>query len=141
MGGALSKALAVVPGLGRRSVRSQLVLLALLASLPIFLVSIWQLLLEHGRDRVLALERVQLLQDGIANRMADRLANYATTLALIAQQPSVRSMVKGECDPLIAQYVKLHPEFTTIGTRDLHLPWFHISDAIQAQLVGLLNAM
>ena len=37
--------------------------------------------------------------------------------------------------------LRLDPVAGTIGTRDLHLPWFHISNEIQAQLVGLLNAM
>ncbi len=109
-----------VPGLGRRSIRVQLAVLVLVAALPLFLLFVWQLVQTRDRDRAQALERIDLLLSGIQNRLQSGLADYASTLSLIASQPLVRSMDVGACDPLIKGFVRLHPEFVTIGTRDLH---------------------
>ena len=108
-----------MPGLGQRSVRLQLAILVLVAALPLFLVSIWHLLQGRDHDRTLAREQLQVLVDGTANRLQASLRDYAGTLSLIASQPLVKAMDVGRCDPLIDGFVRLHPEFVTIGTRDL----------------------
>ncbi len=153
-----------MPGLGQRSVRLQLAILVLVAALPLFLVSIWHLLQGRDHDRTLAREQLQVLVDGTANRLQASLRDYAGTLSLIASQPLVKAMDVGRCDPLIDGFVRLHPEFVTIGTRDLQgqalctylknppgteqlrsFAWFapavaagqfHVSDAFLAPLAG-----
>jgi len=110
---------AEVPGLGRRSIRFQLAVLVLVATLPLFLVSVWQMVHGRDRDRAQALERVDLLLNATLSRLQASLSDYAGTLSLIASQPLVRSMAVGGCDPLIKGFVRLHPEFVTVGTRDL----------------------
>ena len=108
-----------VPGMGRRSIRAQLAMLVLVAILPLFLVSVWQLVQGRDRDRAQALERVDLVLNNTLSRLQSSLADYAGTMSLIADQPLVRSMDVGTCDPLIKGFVRMHPEFVTIGTRDL----------------------
>ena len=108
-----------MPGLGRRSIRVQLAVLVLVATLPLFLLSVWQLVQGRDRDRAQAIERVDLVLNGTLSRLQTSLVDYAGTLSLIAGQPLVRSMDVGACDPLIKGFVGLHPEFVTIGTRDL----------------------
>ncbi|MEP6969057.1 MAG: PDC sensor domain-containing protein, partial [Betaproteobacteria bacterium] len=119
MGGISTTPEPVLPGLGRRSIRVQLAVLVLVAALPVFGLSIWQLLQQRDRDRALAREHVRLLVDSTANRLQASLTNYAATLSLIASQQPVTAMNVGGCDPLINGFVQLHPEFVTIGTRDL----------------------
>jgi diguanylate cyclase (GGDEF)-like protein/PAS domain S-box-containing protein len=154
----------VLAGLGRQSIRVQFAALVLVAALPVFLLSVWQQLQQRDRDRDMARDHVRLLVDGTANRLQASLDDYAGTLSLIANQPRVRAMDTGGCDPLIDGFVRLHPEFVTIGTRDLQgnaictylknppgsaqmrsFPWFepavsagqfHVSDAFLAPLAG-----
>ena len=109
----------VTMGLGRRSIRFQLAILVLVAALPVFVVSLWHLLQARDHDRTRAREQVQLLVDGAADRLQASIRDYAGTLSLIARQPLVKAMDVGRCDPLIDGFVRLHPEFVTIGTRDL----------------------
>ncbi len=119
MGQTTNTSAAQVPGLGRRSIRFQLAVLVLVATLPLFLLSVWQIVQGRDSDRARAHERVELLLDGMLSRLQTSLTDYAGTLSLIASQPLVRSMDVGACDPLIKGFVRLHPEFVTIGTRDL----------------------
>jgi diguanylate cyclase (GGDEF)-like protein/PAS domain S-box-containing protein len=127
-------------------------------------VSIWQLFQAREHDRTSARGQVQLLVDGTANRLQASLKDYAGTLSLIASQPLVKAMDVGRCDPLIDGFVRLHPEFVTIGTRHLqgqaictylknppgteqlrNFAWFapavaagkfHVSDVFKAPLAG-----
>jgi len=104
--------------LGRRSIPQQLATLVLVAVLPAFFASIWHLLEERERDRRLAIDQVRQIADTTANRLQGRISDYVNTLTLIAGQPLVRAMRSGICDPLILSFVRLNPEFVTIGTRD-----------------------
>ncbi len=106
-------------GLGRRSIRFQLAVLVLVAILPAFIASIVHLLHEREADGRLALDQVRLVADDTASRLQLSLDNYASTLALIADQALIKAMDPGVCDPLINSFVRLNPEFVTIGTRDL----------------------
>ncbi len=110
---------AVFAGLGRRPIRVQLAVLVLVASIPVFMLSIWHLFQDRDHERALARERVRVLVDATAGRLQGDLDKYAGTLSLIASQPLVRNVDVGACDPLIKEFVRLHPEFVTIGTRDL----------------------
>ncbi len=105
--------------LGRRSIGEQLAVLVLVATLPSFLFVIWHLVSEREREGQIALDQVRQLADNAANRVQASLNDYATTLKLIAEQPMVRAMDSGVCDPLINSLVRLNPEFVTIATRDL----------------------
>jgi diguanylate cyclase (GGDEF)-like protein/PAS domain S-box-containing protein len=105
--------------LGRRSIGQQLAVLVLVATVPSFLFVIWHLVSERERDGQIALNQVRQLADNAANRVQVSLHDYATTLTLIAEQPLVKLMDPGVCDPLINSFVRLNPEFVTIGTRDL----------------------
>ncbi len=119
MGGPVNKFSPSAWALGRRSIGQQLAVLVLVATLPAFVASIWHLLHERERDRQVAIEQVRQLADSTANRLLLGLDEHAKTLALIAEQPLVRAMEVGVCDPLIGGFVRLNPEFVTIGTRDL----------------------
>ena len=105
-------------GLGRRSIRLQLSVLVLAALLPTFVAAIWHLLQDRERDRRYALDQVNQLAASVSSRLQVQLDDYAVTLTLLADQPQVRSMQPGVCDPLISNFVRLNPEFVTMGTRD-----------------------
>ncbi len=105
--------------LGGRPIGQQLAVLVLVATLPAFVAAIWHLLHQRERDRQVAIEQVRQWADSAANRLLLGLDAHAKTLALIAEQPLVRAMEVGVCDPLIGGFVRLNPEFVTIGTRDM----------------------
>lgn len=105
-------------GLGRQSISLQLAVLVLVAVLPAFVASIGYLLHERERDRRVAVEQVRQIADNVSGRLLGKIGDYSNTLTLIAGQPLVRALQPATCDPLIDNFVRLNPEFVTIGTRD-----------------------
>jgi len=105
-------------GLGNKSIRLQMTVLVLVALFPAFVAAIWHLVEERERDRRVAIDRVRQIADSASGRLQGQLNDYSNTLTLIAGQPSVRAMSPGICDPLIASFTRLNPEFVAIGTRD-----------------------
>jgi len=104
---------------GRKPIRLQLALLVLVLLLPAFGAAIWFLVEERNEARRAARDKVKLLVDSTADRIAANLRGHEALLEQIASQPLVRAMDAGTCDPLIDSMVRLHPEYLTIGTRDL----------------------
>ncbi len=105
--------------LGRKTIRVQLALLVLVVVLPTFFVSIRYLLNERDEARQVARDQVKILVDQAADRLTASLRVHEVLLATIAARPQVRAMDSGFCGEVIDDYVRLHPEYITIGTRDL----------------------
>ncbi|MFN0162903.1 MAG: PAS domain S-box protein [Burkholderiales bacterium] len=48
------------------------------------------------------------------------LGQAQATLARLAARPLVQALDPARCDPIVAEFVKLNPEYTTLGIRDLN---------------------
>ena len=109
------------PGLdiGRRPIRQQLALLVLVVTVPMLVLLVWHLVSEREDARAVARDRVKLAVDGAAGRLEASLRANEAMLSMIAAQPLVRAMDPANCDPLVKDFIRLHPEYVTIGTRDL----------------------
>ena len=117
------------PGLPRRalvkfadflqSIRARLFLLALAIMLPVAGLLAWFLVADAERAREDAHARVGILAANTAAAIERRLREAEATLGRLAARPLVKAMDPGNCDPIVANYVTLHPEFTTLGLRDL----------------------
>ncbi len=103
----------------RKPLRTQLALLVLAAVLPAFLASVWYLLSERDKARSVALEKVKILSDDTADRLLASLRVHEALLVQIAAQPRVQAMDPVNCDPAISDFVRLHREYVTLGTRDM----------------------
>ena len=102
-----------------RSIRTQLALLVLVFTVPVFMTVVLYLANERERKRDMALDQIRMLADNTADRLQASLDDYHITLDLIANRPAVKSLDHGVCDPLIGDFIRLDPLTLTIGTRDL----------------------
>ena len=91
----------------------------LAAVLPAFIVAIVYLVAERDEARQVARDKVKILVDNAADRLTASLRVHEVLLTTIAAQALVRAMAPGNCDAAIGDFVRLHPEYLTIGTRDL----------------------
>ncbi len=105
--------------IGRRAIRLQLALLVLVVTVPMLLLLVWNLVSEREQARAVARDQVKLAVDGAAGRLEASLRANEAMLSMIAAQPLVRAMDPANCDPLVKDFIRLHPEYVTIGTRDL----------------------
>ncbi len=103
----------------RLSVRMQLMLLVVAAILPALAASLFYLTMGRQEARDVAYERVKILANNTATNLALMLSDDELVLGRIAQRPMVRALDARFCDPIIAEYVKLYPEFTNLILRDL----------------------
>ena len=106
--------------LGRKTIRLQLALLVLAVILPTFFVSIWYLLAQRDSARQVARDKVNILVDIASDRVNASLRMHAKLLTALSEQPSLRAMKGNSCGAVIEDYVRLHPEYVNIGTRDMH---------------------
>jgi diguanylate cyclase (GGDEF)-like protein/PAS domain S-box-containing protein len=105
--------------LGRKTIRLQLTLLVLAVILPTFFVSNWYLLAERDSARQVARDKVKILVDNAAERVNASLRVNADLLTLLSEQPQLRALNRDSCGSVIEDYVRLHPEYVNIGTRDM----------------------
>jgi signal transduction histidine kinase len=101
------------------SIRQRLALLVLVFVVPgvsgmvALFVTDWR---QAERD---AFERARLIADGVADRVRAELHQRESVLRRLAHRPLVRALDPGRCDPLVAEYITLHPEFTGLDLRDV----------------------
>jgi len=102
----------------RLSIRSQLLLLVLAFALPAAAMLTY-FLVQNSRDAAAnAYAKVNILAASTAAHLDLILHEHEPTLERLAARPQVRSLDPRNCDPMVADYVALHPEFTRIGVRD-----------------------
>ena len=101
------------------SVRSRLLLLILVFVLPGSVIFAWLLAAEWQQAGAAAHGRVELLASNTASRLAAEFRDDEVVLRRFAERPLVRALDPARCDPLIHQYIELHPEFLAINVRDL----------------------
>jgi diguanylate cyclase (GGDEF)-like protein/PAS domain S-box-containing protein len=102
----------------RQSIRAQILLLAVAIMLPVIAMLAWFLSanLQHARDD--AHDKVRLLANDTALTVERYLRQNEEVLGRLATRPLVRALDPNACDPLIGEYVRLRPEFVTLGLRD-----------------------
>ncbi|MFT6590552.1 MAG: diguanylate cyclase (GGDEF)-like protein/PAS domain S-box-containing protein [Rhodoferax sp.] len=103
----------------RLPIRTQLVLLVLIVLLPVFAVFIGGLVQERQAARQAAYAQLRIQVDTTAASLTAFFTNHEAVLGHMAERPQVRRLDAGNCDPLLKDYVSLHPEFVTLSVRDL----------------------
>ena len=103
----------------RLPIHLQMLLLVLVAMLPVFGLFAWYLGVQSKQAHDDAYARVKLIADTTAANLALILHDNQDVLSRFAARPLVRALDPGRCDPLLQQYVQLHPEFTTLVSRNL----------------------
>jgi len=101
------------------SIRTQMFLLVLVSMLPAVGILAWQLTAASTQARDAAYAKVKVLADDTAAVLAQVLRENETVLGRLAERPLVRALDAKNCDPIVREYVLLHPEYTTLGVRDL----------------------
>ena len=103
----------------RLSIRGQVALLIAAVLVPMAAMFAWFRLDDAQRAREDARKEVTILSGNAAANLVKFLSATETTLARLAARPQVRALDPKICDPIVAEFVKLNPEFTTLGIRDL----------------------
>jgi PAS domain S-box-containing protein len=127
----------------RLSIRAQIGLFGVTILMPLIAMLVWLLAqdLRHARESAYA--KVDIVAAAAAQDIQLYLEQADGVLRRLAERPLVRALEPRHCDPLLADYVQLNPEFTTYGARDLegrivcsyradpiprldaqHFPWF-----------------
>ena len=104
----------------RWPIRAQLLALVLAVALPAAGL-VGYLIYDTEREAIAQAEaRVHDIAGRIAQNLALFLRDQEALLARIAERPLVQALNPESCDPVIHEYVGLHPEFTTLALRDLN---------------------
>jgi len=103
----------------RLSIHAWLLLLALAVALPCFALLAWHLAEHAAQARVQAYAREKVQADATAVRLGAILQDNEQLMARLAARPRIKALDAKPCDPIIAEFVSLHPEFTTLALRDL----------------------
>lgn len=103
----------------RFSIRTQLFLLTLAIVLPVGAMLTWFLAQNVQHARKEAYESVRILASNTAADLSKTLQKNGDLLKRLAERPQVRMLSPQHCDPLLAEFIKLNPEFTNLIIRDL----------------------
>jgi diguanylate cyclase (GGDEF)-like protein/PAS domain S-box-containing protein len=103
----------------RPTIRTQLLVLALAAILPVGGAAIYAIVDASRTSLALAEGEMQNLAATAANEVEERLAESEQILSRLAQRPLVRAVDPRRCDPIIAEFAKLHPDYTNLAIRDV----------------------
>ncbi len=102
------------------SVRAYLLILVLSVILPSVGVFAWHVAQEQQAALKGAADRLKDLADQAAGELGDLIRDNERVLGRLAARPQVRALDAKKCDPILPDYVSLHPEFSTLAIRDVH---------------------
>jgi len=103
----------------RLTIRIQLLGLALAAILPMAGAVLYAIF-DASRASLAQSEReIDNLVSSVANEVAARIAEDQQLLVTLAQRPLIRAMNPRRCDPVIAEFGDLHPDYTNLAIRDV----------------------
>ena len=100
------------------SIRNQLLLLVLAVTLPAAAIFVYYAADDSRQAREAAYANLRLAADNTAARLDRILQEHEQVLERLAARPMVKALDPRHCDPIIAEYVHLHPEFTTLAVRN-----------------------
>lgn len=104
----------------RLSIRVQLLVLVLAVVLPAAGVFTYYVADESEEASEAAYAKVKILADNTQSNLDQLLREYEAVLSRIAQRPRVRALDTGNFDPVVGEFMHMHPEFDNLGVRDLH---------------------
>ena len=96
----------------RLSIRGQVALLIAAVLVPMAAMFAWFRVDDAQRAREDARTQVTILSGNAAATLVQFLSATETALARLAARPQVRALDPKNCDPIVAEFVKLNPEFT-----------------------------
>lgn len=100
------------------SVRGWLLLLTLSVLLPSLLGFGWQAYREARDAREDAYAEIRALALDTANHLNEVMSENRQVLGRLAARRQVRALDAKRCDPLLRDYISIHPEFLTLAVRD-----------------------
>jgi PAS domain S-box-containing protein len=141
--------------LGGLSIRSQLLLLVCVFGLSLSVLYLWALLKDYRQAQEAAFSQVRGRAEAVATTLGLLLDDRMLALGRIAERPLLRALDRKRCDPFLAEYVGLRPEYATFTVRNLagelicsltgtpfsaaeinRLEWFRAAAASDRPLVG-----
>lgn len=102
----------------RLPIRAQLLALVLAVALPAFALVAYTLLDAANEARQAAHGKVQAVAQDVAGRLEVVLRDNEALLARLAERPRIKALDARDCEPIIAEFVSLHPNYTTLELRD-----------------------
>ena len=109
----------MAPSSIRLSIRARVALLIAAILVPVVAMFTWFHLDDVQRAREDARKEVATISGNAAANLEQFLSHTEAMLARLAARPQVRALDPKNCDPIVAEYGNLNPEFTTLGIRDL----------------------
>ena len=103
----------------RSTIRTQLLVLALAAIAPVAGAVIYAIVDASRASLEQAESEVRNLAATTANEVAARLAENQQLLSRLAERPLVRAVDPRRCDPIVAEFAQLHPDYTNLAIRDV----------------------
>lgn len=100
------------------TIRTRLLALVVAATLPLAALVVALGVAEYRHARQVAADRVSAASRVLAERLESDLSHVDTVLGRVAARGSVRAMDAGRCDPVLRDYLELHPRFAAFELRD-----------------------
>lgn len=100
------------------SIQQLLLALATVAVLPFIGLTAYHALENSEAALAQARRQVSIVADGTADRLAAILQDNERILARLAERPLVRALDASACDPMVPEFVRLHPGYTTLAIRN-----------------------
>ncbi len=104
----------------RLSIRAQLLLLVLAVVLPGAGIFAYYVADESQEAGEAAYAKVKILADNTVASLDLILRDHEAVLSRLAERPLVRALDARNFDPVVGEFMRLHPEFNNLGVRDLH---------------------
>ncbi len=102
-----------------RSIRIKLMFLLLAVLLPAAGIVAWLLAADLRDARDAAYANVKILSTNTAEDLTRFLSQSEAAMATLAARPRVKSLAPDDCDPIIAEYIGLNPQFDALAVGDL----------------------
>ena len=102
-----------------RTIRAHLVALALAAVVPLAAAAGYVIVDRYRESRSQAEGELRNLAAITASNLDREVAESERLLKLLAQRPLVSALDPARCDPFLAEFLALHPEFANLLTRTL----------------------
>src|SRR5512146_424947 len=102
----------------RLSIRNQLLLMVLAVLVPAAGLVAWYIGHYWQEARKAAYARVKIVADNTASNLENILRDNEAVLSQLAERPLIRALDPTHCDPVLAQYISVRPEYSTLAVRD-----------------------
>ena len=107
-----------IANVSRWPVRAQLVYLLVLVLVPVFAIVSWNLANDRRHARQQANAEVQATSERVSEALSRILAANEGLLRRLAARPLVQALDPNQCDPMLREFVALHPEFPNLVLAD-----------------------